>query len=112
MTEKEIKTILSINLKRYRSYQKFTQAEFAEKVDISIPFLSDLENGKKWVSARTLAKMAAILKIEAYELFKPDKILPDKAANIIEQYTAHVRTTVGEVLDNLSADYISNLDNQ
>jgi len=109
MTEKELQTILSINIKRYRSFRKFTQAEFAEKVEISIPFLSDIENCKKWVSPKTLTKMAAILEIEVYELFKPEKILPDTAGNIIEQYSAEIYSVFGEALDNLRTDYINSL---
>ena len=109
MIEKDLRVILSANIKRYRKVRKFTQAEFAEKIDISIPFLSDIENGKKWVSPYTLVKMAEILKIEAYELLKPEKILPDNAANIIEKYTSDIYSSFGEVLDRLSADYIRNL---
>ena len=45
MTEAEIRDIFGSNLKRYRAYRKFSQAELAEKLDISLPFLSDAENG-------------------------------------------------------------------
>ena len=109
MTEKDLRVILSTNLRKYRNYRKFTQAEFAEKIDISIPFLSDIENGKKWVSPKTLVKMADTLGIEAYELLKPAKTLPDNAGDIIEKYTADIHSAFGKILENLCADYISNL---
>ncbi|MDR2020373.1 MAG: helix-turn-helix domain-containing protein [Treponema sp.] len=112
MNEKDLRTILSKNLKRYRNYRKFTQAEFAEKINISIPFLSDIENGKKWVSPHTLVKMADTLNIEAYELLKPETILPDNDINIIETYTADIYSTFGKFLDNLCNEYISNLTNK
>ncbi|WP_461257255.1 helix-turn-helix domain-containing protein, partial [Treponema sp. R80B11-R83G3] len=88
MTEKDLRDILSQNIKRFRSYQKLSQAEFAEKVNISIPFLSDIENGKKWGSPATLVKIAEALNIETYELLKPESIIPDNAENILEKYTA------------------------
>ena len=109
MTERDLRAILSINLKKYRNYRKMTQAEFAEKIDISIPFLSDIENGKKWVSPNTLAKMADIFNIEAYELLKPEGILPDNAANIIEKYTDEIFSTFSKTLHGLSNNYISKL---
>jgi transcriptional regulator with XRE-family HTH domain len=112
MVEKDLRAILSKNLKRYRSYRKFTQAEFAEKIDISIPFLSDIENGKKWVSPHTLVKMADTLNIEAYELLKPEHTLPDNAVNILETYTADIYSTFGKFLNNLCNDYINNLVNK
>jgi transcriptional regulator with XRE-family HTH domain len=111
MNEKDLRNILSKNLKRYRGYRKFTQAEFAEKIDISIPFLSDIENGKKWVSPNTLAKMADTLNIAAYELLKPEDTLPDNAINIIESYTADIYSTFGNLLNTLCNDYINNLTN-
>ena len=112
MTEKDLRALLSANLKRYRNHRKFTQAEFAEKIDISIPFLSDIENGKKWVSPYTLAKIADTLNIEAYELLKPEKILPDNAVNIIEKYTADIYTVFDKALENLSTHYINSLSNK
>ena len=109
MNEKDVQKILSYNIKRYRNFRKFSQAEFAEKVNISIPFLSDIENCKKWVSPKTLAKMANVLKIDLYELFKPEKILPDKAENIIEKYSEDLYISIGEVMDSLRIDYLKSL---
>ena len=109
MTEKELRTILSTNLRRYRNYRKLTQSEFAEKVNISIPFLSDIENGKKWVSPYTLVKIADTLNIEVYELLKPENVLPDNAANIIEKYTDDIQSAFGKMLDTIRSDYVKKL---
>ena len=109
MTEKDLRAILSTNLKKYRNYRKLTQAEFAEKIDISIPFLSDIENGKKWISPNTLVKMADTLDIEAYELLKPEKVLPDNAVNIIEKYTDDISVMFNKSLYTLCSSYIENL---
>ena len=111
MTEKDLRALLSTNLKKHRDYRKFTQAEFAEKIDISIPFLSDIENGKKWVSPNTLIKMSNILNIEAYELLKPDNILPDNTVGIIEKFTDDINSMFGNVLNTLCNSYIDNLKN-
>ena len=109
MTEKDLRAILSTNLRRYRNYQKFTQSEFAEKINISIPFLSDIENGKKWVSPNTLAKIADTLNIEVYELLKPETVLPDNAINIIEKYTNDIHSAFGKTLEKICSDYINSL---
>jgi len=88
--ERDLKVVLSQNLRKFRMYRKLTQADFAEKIDISIPFLSDIENGKKWVSPNTLAKMADALNVDAYELLKPESIIPDNTINILEKYSADI----------------------
>ena len=109
MTEYDLRTILSQNLKRFRSYRKLSQAEFAEKIDISIPFLSDIENAKKWVSPVTLVKMANALNIEAYELLKPETIIPDNAVYILEKYTADIYRVFEENVNDIKANYVQQL---
>ena len=109
MTETDLRAIFSQNIKRFRNYRKLSQADFAEKVDISIPFLSDIENGKKWVSPATLVKIAEALNIETYELLKPENIIPDNAANILEKYTADIYKIFGDTLSNIQHKYIKQM---
>ena len=111
MTEQGLRAILGLNIKRFRGYHKLSQAEFAEKIDISIPFLSDIENGKKWVSPITLVKIAEALNIEVYELLKPDTIIPDKATNILEKYTADIHRAFGDSLNTILNHYLQSLKN-
>jgi len=112
MTEHELRAILSQNIKRFRGYRNLSQAEFAEKIDISIPFLSDIENGKKWVSPITLVKIADALNIEVYELLKPENIIPDNAVNIIEKYTADIQKIFENNLHNIQNKYIQQINNK
>jgi transcriptional regulator with XRE-family HTH domain len=111
MTEMELRAIFSQNIKRFRGYRKLSQADFAEKVNISIPFLSDIENCKKWASPSTLVKMAEALEIETYELLKPEDIVPDNAINILEKYTADIYKLFGDTLSNIQHNYINQLKN-
>ena len=41
------KTEIGQRIRQLRILNDFTQAEFAESVDISVNFLSEIENGKK-----------------------------------------------------------------
>lgn len=53
-----------------RIQNEYTQAEFAETIDISINFLSEIENGKKGLSQETLAKICIKMNVSAdYILF-------------------------------------------
>ncbi|AEF85782.1 DNA-binding protein [Treponema primitia ZAS-2] len=107
MNERDLRSILSLNIKKYRNYRKLSQAEFAEKIGISIPFLSDIENGKKWLSPRTLAKIASALNIEAYELLKPEKLIPDNIVDILEKYKVDINEAFGKTLGDLHENFIS-----
>jgi transcriptional regulator with XRE-family HTH domain len=112
MTEKDLRAILSQNIRKFRGYRKQSQADFAEKVNISIPFLSDIENGKKWVSPATLVKMSDALNIETYELLKPETVIPDNAVNILEKYTADIYQIFGDTLNNIQRNYIKQIKNK
>ena len=106
MTERELRAILSANLKRYRSYRKFSQAELAEKLGISIPFLSDVENGRKWVSSATLVRFADALGIEPHELFKPDEALSPNMALTLSKWSQEVVHAVTQTVKNIQEYYL------
>ena len=72
MDGSEIRAILAQNIKSFRMHREWSQADLAEKADISIPFISDIERGNKWPYPDTLTKIAKALKVEVYELFRPD----------------------------------------
>jgi transcriptional regulator with XRE-family HTH domain len=101
MTEDQLRTIVRTNIRRYRDYRKWTQAELAEKLDISINFLSDIENGKKWISPTSMVKFASVLNIEPFELFKPaDSPSPSVTAmfskyndEVVQAVTASLKQT-------------------
>jgi transcriptional regulator with XRE-family HTH domain len=101
MTEQELRGILSRNIKRYRTNHGLSQADLAEKLDISVNFLSNIENGNKWISPQTLVKFASALNIEPYELFKPEGALPPDMEIVLnksfDEAVAAVTRTLNEV---------------
>ena len=111
MTEQDLRIILSRNIRKFRGYRKLSQADFAEKIDISIPFLSDIENGKKWISPVTLAKMANALNIEAFELLKPETIIPDDTVTLLEKFSADIFRGFGDTIENTLKEYLRQLKN-
>jgi len=98
MTEIELKTIVRTNIKRYREHRKWTQAQLAEKLDISINFLSDIENGKKWISPTSMVKIASAFNIEPFELFKPADLPAPAVSAIFSRYNVEVIQVVSESL--------------
>jgi transcriptional regulator with XRE-family HTH domain len=105
MVENELRAILSANLKKYRNYRKFTQEEMAEKLGMSIPFLSDIENGRKWVSPSTLVKIANVLGIEPHELFKPEQNLSPAMKITLDKWSDEVIYAVTETVKKIQRYY-------
>jgi transcriptional regulator with XRE-family HTH domain len=106
MTELELRNILSLNIKRYRNSRNLSQADLAEKLNISVNFLSNIENGNKWISPQTLVKFATALKIEPYELFKPEEALPPDASTILNKYADEAVIAVTQALNQVRGCYL------
>jgi transcriptional regulator with XRE-family HTH domain len=86
MNGPEIRAVLAQNIKSFRIHRDWSQADLAERAEISIPFLSDIERGNKWPYPDTLSKLAEALKVEIYELFRKESPL----TNENRDYTARI----------------------
>jgi transcriptional regulator with XRE-family HTH domain len=115
--EKECRELLSKNIKRFRNRLGLSQLDLALELEMSTTFLSDIETGKKWVSAKTLSQIARALKIEIFELFRPEekpeqgisvaviKYLDDVDDTIIKSIEQSIRPTVKKSLEKMRRYY-------
>jgi len=112
MTEKEIRAILGGNLKKYRNYRNFTQEELAEKLEISIPFLSDIENSRKWISPATLVKLAGVLNIEPHKLLEPEQPLTPAVTIVLDKWSEEVIDAVTASVKNIKEYYLAQINTE
>ena len=96
MKKEQIRTILGSNLRKFRGCREWSQMELAEKADISMNFLSEIERGNKWPSSETLQNLADSLDIEIYELFRADHQINPKIGKYIERFSRDVIIAVEE----------------
>ncbi|MDR1858408.1 MAG: helix-turn-helix domain-containing protein [Treponema sp.] len=92
--------MLGKNLKFYRFRRQFSQANLAEKANISITFLSNIERGNNFPQSGTLCSLAKALEIEVWELFKGERAADDQNGlidRILEDFTKHVNRALAEV---------------
>jgi transcriptional regulator with XRE-family HTH domain len=109
MNEKELLMAVSSNIRRYRLIGKLSQSALSEKADVSINFISDIENGKKWPSIQTMIKFAKVFDVEVYELLKPEGVLPDNSGQVIAKYTKEILATINKSVENVEAKYAAQL---
>jgi transcriptional regulator with XRE-family HTH domain len=90
-----------------------SQADLAEKAGISIIFLSDIERSNKWPSLDTLVNLANALKIEVYELLKPEikEVLSQNSVDLLTKYTEEAAFILSQSLDKLVTHSLKNLRN-
>ena len=96
-----IKDTLGKNIKLLRARRGLSQADFAEKADISITFLSNIERGIKYPQPDMLSKIATALGVDVNELFISELISAkdDKLFNhFSEDITENVNKAMEEVI--------------
>ena len=106
MTEQELRGIFGKNIKRYRQSRNLSQANLAEKLDISDNFLCNIENGNRWISPQTLVKFASALNIEPYELFKPEEALQSDVPAILNKSFDEAVEAVTKTLNQVRGYYL------
>lgn len=60
------------NIKQIRKRMNMSQKELATKMEISQSYLSDIENGRKNLSIKTVKKLADSLGLSVNDLFNDD----------------------------------------
>jgi len=108
MTEKKkideqyVHKLISSNIKRLRSLQNLSQLSLALSTDLTHNFINDIENCKKGVSARTLAKLSNALGVEPYQFFLPE----DLSNNDLMIYVKDFNDSFQKVVADLTQKYL------
>jgi transcriptional regulator with XRE-family HTH domain len=67
----DLRQIFATNLRKARHAKGLSQEALAFDAEIDRTHLSEIENGKTWVGLEIIAKLAAVLEIQPYELLMP-----------------------------------------
>jgi transcriptional regulator with XRE-family HTH domain len=100
----DIKKSLGRNIKHFRFHKQITQADLAEKANISITFISNIERGLKYPKAQVLAQIASGLGVRVWELFK-DEVTPVDSKELVGRLTSDMRTRVIKAMDEVIGQY-------
>jgi len=114
---RDLRKILSENIRKNRISLHISQAKLAESADISVSHMLDIEYCKTWVSEKTLSQIAHALNMEAYELLIPQNVeRKEEAGNknktlqltseLIKDKRKILRKKVDETMDDLMLEII------
>jgi transcriptional regulator with XRE-family HTH domain len=112
-----LRLILSKNIRSAREALHITQAKLAEYADISLSYMTDIEQCKTWVSDKTLVNIAQALNMKAYELLIPsiEETAPDQSreqrlllqiGELIKEKKRTIRQITGDSLEDLMLQII------
>jgi transcriptional regulator with XRE-family HTH domain len=105
MNGQAIKAILGKNIKLLRKHKGLTQAVLAEKTGISVIFLSSIERGTKFPKPDTLGKIAQVLSIEVFELFK-GSLVPSDSKKLVTALSKDIKKKLNAALEDIFEQYL------
>jgi len=101
--EKYVHQLISYNVKRLRSLHNISQLNLAVSTGLTHNFIHDIENCKKGVSAKTLAKLSVALGVEPYQFFLPEGTSNSEAMLYVKDFNDSLQKVVKE----LSQQYLT-----
>jgi len=74
-----------------------SQLGLAVNAGITHNFINDIENCKKGISAKTLAKLSTALNVEPHQFFLPDNMLNDKMIMYVNDFNDSLQKIVSDL---------------
>lgn len=99
MTEDELQTRVIQNIRALRKKAGLSQEKLADKADISRQMMNDIEGRRRWLTKKTLVKLANALEVDVHELFIPSAKENEKTQGIYDTITQEVVSQVKEAVD-------------
>ena len=106
MNIQEIRNILGRNVKYFRFHRQLSQADLAEKANISITFLSNIERGKMFPKVETLSRITESLNVDVFELFKPDNA-PIDNKKTVNRFSKDLRDNINSTISEVFKQYFN-----
>ena len=90
-------------IRQARENMGYTREKFAEKLDVSVSYLAELERGRTGISVKMLIKVCNVLGLSAdYVLFgterDADALRTDNIRRIDDKYIPLLDSVIGELL--------------
>jgi transcriptional regulator with XRE-family HTH domain len=103
INEEYIRLLVSKNLKRLRNVQNVSQLGLAIHAGLTHNFVNDIENGKKGISFKTIAKLSVALGVEPHQFFLPDNMQDDR----LYLYVSDINDSLQKMVKDLTAQYLA-----
>jgi len=99
INENYVRLLVSKNLKRLRSLQNISQLGLALNAGLTHNFINDIENCKKGVSVKTLAKLSVALNAEPHQFFLPENMSNNKMSIYVNDFNHSLQKIVKELTE-------------
>ena len=94
-----LREILAHNLKEKRKKTGLSQAELAEKVNVSIHHIATIETARNYPALDLVERLANALNIEVYELFINPLSPPEEMEQLYQTVARDIELVVSEAIE-------------
>jgi transcriptional regulator with XRE-family HTH domain len=81
-----IRDLFGKNLRRLRIKAGLSQLALAGESNLAHTFINDIENGKKWISCKTMARLCKVLHAEPNQFFCSISTLEQEYSHVLSTY--------------------------
>jgi transcriptional regulator with XRE-family HTH domain len=106
-----IKQLVALNIKQYRSKCGLTQAKLAEKANASTQYIAMIELGRKFPSLEMLERLAAALEVDNLDLFSPPPFPSENLINHQKTFLAELEKEIGTSVNKAVQKAVKNVVN-
>ena len=107
-----IRALFSRNLRRLRKIAKLSQMGLAAEAGLTHNFINDIENGMKWVSPESMAKLATALKAEPYQFFLSESKWNSQGAEIFSLYLNDFENSCKKITQEYRSRFLDGSENK
>ena len=94
--------VLHTRIRKSREEKGYTREKFAEKLDVSVSYLAELERGRTGISVKMLIKVCNVLGLSAdYVLFGEERTEDKKRLDSINRIDAEYMPLLDKVVNEL-----------
>jgi transcriptional regulator with XRE-family HTH domain len=79
-------------------------------VDLTHNFINDIENGRKWISSETLARLSTALEVAPYQFFAPISASVGVEAEVMTTYLDNMEDSFIKMVRELRVRYLPDED--
>ena len=103
-----LKEIIAHNLKEKRRISGFTQAQLAEKVDVSTHHIARIETAKDYPRLELVDRIANVLDFEIYELFIDPLSIHEELNRLYQTVAKNIDRVVADAIERGIANKFKN----
>ena len=104
MTEDELQTRVINNIRALRKKRGLSQEKLADKADISRQMMNDIEGRRRWLTKKTLVKLANALEVDVHEFFIPSPLESNSTKGLYDTITKEVVLQIKDAVNKTLGD--------